>query len=280
MLVYLNGEYVDESQARVSIDDRGFLFADGVYEVVHLYGGRPFEWERHLQRLHRSLAGIGIAAMDEVSLLKARDRLIQQLPAGEGALYVQITRGVQKRSHAPPAPGTLTPTVLMWVRPVEPIAPALVHQGVSVITVADDRWAKVWIKTTGLLPNVLAKGKAQAAGAYDALFVRDGMVMEATSANIFGVFDGILVTAPVTNYILPGITREVVIELARSNGYVVREEPFSADELYRAQEIFLTGTLTEVLPVTRVDGRAVGQEAGPIARTMLKLLHRHAGLAD
>ncbi len=280
MLVYLNGDFVDESQAWISIDDRGFLFADGVYEVVHVYGGRAFEWGRHLQRLHKSLAGVGISGVDDEALMQARDRLMQQWPTGEAALYIQITRGVQKRSHAPPAPGVLAPTVLMWVRPVEPIASALVQQGVSVITVPDDRWAKVWIKTVGLLPNVLAKGKAQALGAYDAIFVRDGMVMEATSANVFAVFDGILATAPVTNYILPGITRQIVIELARANGYVVREEPFTVDELYQAQEVFLSGTLTEVLPVREVDGQRIRQGSGPVALAMLKLLHREAGLGQ
>ncbi|PSR20980.1 MAG: amino acid aminotransferase [Sulfobacillus acidophilus] len=278
MLVYLNGDFVDESQAWVSIDDRGFLFADGVYEVVHLYNGQVFEWDRHIKRLHRSLAGVGISGVDDAALEQARDRLMQQWPTGEAALYIQITRGVQKRSHAPPAPGVLTPTVLMWVRPVEPIAPALVQHGVSVITVADDRWAKVWIKTIGLLPNVLAKGKAQSAGAYDAIFVRDGMVMEATSANVFAVFDGVLATAPVTNYILPGITRQVLIELARAHGYSVREEPFAVDELYRAQEVFLSGTLTEVLAVSEVDGRRIGSGAGPVTLAMLKLLHRQVGL--
>jgi D-alanine transaminase len=278
--VYLNGQYMEETQATVSIDDRGFLFADGVYEVVHIYRGRPFEWERHLARLHRSLAGINLTGVSDQELTQARDHLMSGVTAEEAALYIQVTRGTQRRSHAPPPAGTIAPTVLMWVRPVDPIRPELVQSGVAVITTADDRWAKVWIKTIGLLPNVLAKGKAMEAGAFDAVFVRDGMVTEATSANVFRVSDGVIQTAPVTNYILPGITREVVIELARGAGMTVIEQPFSADALYGADELFLTGTLTEVLPITRVDGRPVGSgSVGPVARELLHLLRRQAGIA-
>lgn len=274
--VYLNGQYVDDRDAWVSIDDRGFLFGDGVYEVVHIYQQRPFEWERHMARLERSLIGIGMHMVNAEELAAVRDRLLRGTESPEAALYIQITRGTQKRSHAPPAPGTIEPTVLMWVRPVDPIPSDTVRQGVRMITVPDDRWAKVWIKTIGLLPNVLAKGRALERGAFDAIFVRDGMVTEATSANVFRVKDGVLFTAPVTNYILPGVTRAVVIELARLHGYPVVEEPFSVDALYEADEVFLTGTLTEVLPVTEIDGHSIGAEAGPIALRLLELLHERA----
>ncbi len=280
MQVYLNGQYMEETQATVSIDDRGFLFADGVYEVVHLYRGKPFEWERHLARLHRSLAGIGVGGVSDQELTEARDRLVGDVKTEEAALYIQITRGTQRRSHAPPPAGTIAPTVLMWVRPVDPIRADLVQNGVAVVTTADDRWAKVWIKTIGLLPNVLAKGKAIEAGAYEALFVRDGIVTEATSANVFRVSGGEIQTAPVTNYILPGITREVVIELARGAGMTVVEQPFPIEALYGADELFLTGTLTEVLPITRVDGRQIGAgAAGPVAQKLLQLLRQRAGMA-
>jgi len=220
----------------------------------------------------------GALGADVKALDQARDTLVRQCPDDEAALYIQITRGTQRRTHAPPAPGVITPTVLMWVRGVEPVASEKVKNGIAVITVADDRWAKVWIKTIGLLPNVLAKGKAIDAGAFEAVFVRDGMVMEATSANLFRVHDGVLYTAPVTNYILPGITRQVVIELAREAGYTVVEEPFSVEELYRSDEVFLTGTLTEVLPITQVDGKRIGLASGPIASHLLQLLHQKAGL--
>lgn len=273
-MVYLNGKYLDERDAWVSIDDRGFLFGDGVYEVVHIYGGQPFAWDRHLERLHRSLKAVEIEAVNDELMTQVRDRLIAENPGTESSLYIQVTRGVQKRVHTPPAPGVLRPTLLMWVRPVQAISRDLITQGVSVMTVPDDRWAKVWVKTIGLLPNVLARGKADQAGVYDAIFVRDGMVMEGTSANVFRVAEGVIQTAPVTNYILPGITRQVIIELARDAGYPVIEEPFGLDLLYQSDEVFLTGTSTEVLPVTVVDGRRISEQAGPVAVKLLELLHQ------
>jgi D-alanine transaminase len=273
-LVYLNGRFVDEARATVSIDDRGFLFGDGVYEVVHVYGAQPFAWDRHMKRLARSLEAVGIGPVDPTELEHARDRLLADNTANEAAIYIQITRGVQRRVHTPPPAGSIAPTILLWVRPVEPIARELIEQGVAVLTVADDRWAKVWVKSIGLLPNVLAKGKAVQAGVYDAIFIRDGMVMEATSANVFRVVQGVIQTAPITNYILPGITRDVIIELARGAGYRLVEEPFTLDQLYQSDEVFLTGTTTEVLPVTTVDGRRIGSQAGPVSLHLLGLLHQ------
>ncbi|MDA8194574.1 MAG: aminotransferase class IV [Thermaerobacter sp.] len=277
MEVYLNGQFVEESQAAIGIDDRGFLFGDGVYEVVHVYGGRLFAWDGHMARLERSLAAIGIGGVSTAQLRQAADRLLASFPDPDGALYVEVTRGVQRRSHAPPAPGVLAPTVLMWIRPVTPFPAAMVADGVSVVTVPDDRWAKVWIKTIGLLPNVLAKGRALEAGAFDAIFVRDGMVTEATSANVFMVRDGVLRTAPVSNYILPGITREVVLKLAQAYHIPVSLLPFSPEEMKRADEVFLCGTLTEVMPVTRIDDQVVGHGAGPVARRLLAGLHQEVG---
>lgn len=277
MRVFLNGEFVDESQARVSIDDRGFLFADGVYEVVHVYNGVLFEWDRHWERLTRGLEALKIEGALLRQLRGAADQLVQEIAGDEAAVYIQVTRGVHQRSHLPPEPGTITPTVLLWVRPVMAMERSFVENGIKTITVADDRWAKVWIKTIGLLPNVLAKAKAHDAGAYEAIFVRDGMVMEASSANLFCVKNGQLHTAPVTNYILPGITRDVVLELAAALHIPVVTEPFDVDFLYNADEAFLTGTLTEVLPVTNVNGRQISQGAGPISRKLLAALHRKAG---
>lgn len=274
--VYLNGAFVEEDHATISIDDRGFLFADGVYEVVHVYNGRLFAWNEHMERLERSLDGIEISGVDTDVLAEAASTLLAEFSDPEGALYIQITRGVQKRSHAPPASGTVAPTVLMWVRPVSPISEETIQHGVSMITVPDDRWAKVWIKTVGLLPNVLAKGKAVRQNAFDAIFIRDGIVMEATAANVFIVKDGVLGTAPVTNYILPGITRAVVLDIAAQLGISVDLRPFTTEQLYEADEAFLTGTLTEVLPIAQVDGRALANPSGPIARRLLQALHERA----
>ena len=278
MQVYLNGQFIAEENAMISIDDRGFLFAGGVYEVVHVYGGSLFEWGLHMERLRRSMAGVRLPEVDLQDLRRVAEQLVADLEdqTGEASLYLEITRGTHRRAHGFP-PADTAPTILMWVRPVVPISPQTIRNGVPMITVADDRWAKVWIKTVGLLPNVLAKHKAQEASAFDAIFVRDGMVTEATSANLFMVQDGILRTAPTTNYILPGITRQVVLEMAADRKLAVDLRPFTYEELLDADEAFLTGTLTEVLPICSIDGHPLRHVSGPIARQLLEDLHHRAG---
>ncbi len=280
MHVYLNGKLVPESQAMVSIDDRGFLFADGVYEVIHVYRQKLFEWNLHLARLGRSLAAIQLPAVDGSELALIAEQLIGELgpEQSEASLYIEVTRGTHRRAHGFPPPGSTPPTILMWVRPVSPISKETVEHGVPVITVPDDRWAKVWVKTIGLLPNVLAKEKAHQNGAFDAIFVRDGIVTEATSANIFMAKDGVLYTAPATNYILSGITRQVVLELAQARNIPVNLTPFSVEQLLTADEVFLTGTLTEVLPIASIDGYPVKSPSGPLALQLLQDLHERAGL--
>ena len=269
MRVYLNGEFVEESAARLSFDDRGFLFGDAVYEVVRLYGGRPFRLEAHLARLGRSLAGVSLPALDLDSL----GEVVYALAGEEGAavpdalVYIQVSRGASPRNHAFPDP-SVPPTVLAWCRPYHALPPDELLAGIRVVTVPDDRWAKCWIKTVNLLPNVLAKEKARRAGADDAVFVRDGMAIEATSANFFVVRDGFVQTAPVTNYILPGITRQVVLELAAAQGIPVRLEPVALEDLAHVDEAFLSHTGCGIEPVTTVDGRRVGTVAGPITRRL------------
>ncbi len=275
MKVYLNGQWVEEQDARISFDDRGFLFGDGVYEVVHIYSHRFFEWNRHMVRLRRSLKAIDLPGIDLEAIGRAGEQLLESFDGQEGALYLEITRGAHPRSHPFPSADVL-PTILMWIRPIAPLDPQWIEKGVSVITVADDRWAKVWIKTICLLPNVLAKEKAHKMGMFDAIFVRDGMVTESTSANVFIIYQGRLQTAPVSNYILPGITREVILEIAHENGIPVVLEPFSVDDMLNASEVFLTGTTTEVLPVTQVNGQVIGQEAGAVSRLLLRELKKRA----
>lgn len=275
MKVYFNGHVMDDQEVHISFDDRGFLFADGVYEVVHIYSGHFFEWDRHMVRLARSLKGIDLEGVNIAAITEGAKQLLQDFKEEEGALYLEITRGVYPRSHPFP-PSDVPPTILMWIRPVNPFPQEMIDHGVGVITVADDRWAKVWIKTIGLLPNVLAKEKAHKMGMFDAVFVRDGMVTEATSANVFMVRQGYLQTAPVTNYILPGITREVVLEIADELRIPIKLEPFSVDDMLSADEIFLTGTTTEVLPVTSVDGHTISDKAGEIALRLLKALKERA----
>jgi D-alanine transaminase len=277
--VYLNGQWVSESEARISMDDRGFLFGDGVYEVLHVYSGQAFRVADHLDRLERSMKAIYLdgpprSELESLVAELARDARDWQ----DATLYIQVSRGAHPRNHVIPVPA-IPPTVLAWVRPIPTPDPVAVAQGITAVTVPDDRWAKCWIKTVNLLPNILAKEKARRAGAHEAIFVRDGMAIEGTSANLFVVRGGSLETAPVTNYILPGVTRQVVLELAAELGIPVRMEPCPVEELYTADEIFLTGTTTEILPVVTVDGRPVSDGAGPVTARLMAAYQALVGRA-
>lgn len=275
--VYLNGEYLPRSDAKVSVDDRGFLFADGVYEVTPFYGGVPFYLDRHLARLERGLEWMRID-FDARSLEEVHYRLLEEngVTDAESALvYLQITRGVAPRSHPFPAE-PVDPTVYAfakaWSRP-----PAEEwDQGYRAVTIPDRRWARVDIKTIALLPNVFAYQAAVDAGVTDAIQVRDGVALEGAHNNLFAVFDGTVATHPETNVILPGITRSVILELAAREGIPVEERPIMVEELARADEIFFTGTSSEVRPTVEVDGRAVGDGTpGPVTRALSDAFHRH-----
>ena len=282
--VYLNGEFLPSDQAAISVDDRGFLFGDGVYEVTRCLRGRLFEAERHRRRLARGLAALGIdiggmalSSLDEVGI-----RLIREngLDSSDAMIYLQITRGaaVPRTHHYPPA-GT-APTVYLSVAPM-PARDALRARGASAITVPDVRWARCDLKTVNLLPNAMAKQRAAVAGAYEALFVRDGVLLEGAQTNCFGVIDGELRTAPETNYILPGVTRDVVLELARQLGMPVREFPMLADEVGRATELMVTSTTSDVMPVVQLDGVPVGGgEPGPVARALQAALEERLRRGD
>ena len=279
MLVFLNGEFVERSQAKVSVDDRGFLFGDGVYEVTRVRGGRLFEGARHDRRLARNLAELELplptgttpAALSEVAL-----KLLHEngLAGGEALAYFQVTRGVAPRAHQFPPTGT-PPTVYVSVGAFVP-PDALRGRGVACITYPDVRWTRCDMKVVNLLPNVLAKQAAVAQGAYEAFFIRDGLVTEGASTNFFAVLDGEIRTYPKSNFILPGITRDVALELAVAEGIAVREEPVRADELSRATEIFLTSTMNDVMPVVTLNERKVGDGApGPVTTRLAKIFAAH-----
>lgn len=278
MLVYLNGEYLPHSEARVSVDDRAFLFADGVYEVIRIYDGRPFLLEQHIERLTAGLRTLRIRGVDLDALTAVIQRLIDEnrLRAGDAIIYMQVTRGASPRAHQFPSPD-VPPTVFVAARPFQQHPPAFFDEGVPAVTVSDSRWARCDIKSTSLLPNVLANQQAHEQGAFEALFVRDGIVLEGSHSNLFTVFDGGLVTYPASNYILAGITRRYVLDLAAQLGVPAREGLVPIDRLLDADEIFLSGTTTEILPVVRVDDREIGSGSpGPITRqlqeTFLKTL--------
>lgn len=273
-IVYFDGRLLPRAEATVSVDDRGFLFGDGAYEVTRALNGRLFEGERHRRRLERTLRGLEIACPAEEldALDAAAERLLAEngLLEGEATVYVQVTRGaVYPRTHWYPPEGTRATVYASAVRFTPPRA--LRERGASVILQPDIRWARCDLKTVNLLPNAIAKQRAQEAGAYEALFVRDGVVLEGGSTNLFVVLDGELRTAPATNYILPGITREVTLEVAASLGIAVRHEAVLLADLPRATELFVTSTTSDVMPVVSVDGRAVGDgKPGEITRRLVE----------
>ena len=272
MTVYLNGVYLDRAQATVSVDDRGFLFGDGVYEVTRARNGQLFEAERHLDRLGRSLGGIGMvvpSGLQGGALLDICERLLDdnRLRTGDAIVYLQITRGVAERRHHFPPTGT-PPTVFVSASRLA-VPEDLRAQGAAAITTADLRWGRCDLKTVNLLPNVLAKQQAVTAGAFEAILVRDGVVTEGASSNVFAVGDGVLRTHPAGPRILAGITRAVVLELAAELGVRAVEEPVPLEELSRATEVLVTATTADVMPVVKVDGRAVGDgRPGSVARRL------------
>ena len=271
MTVYLNGQFLPADQAKISVLDRGFIFGDGVYEVWRVIDGRLFEHERHDRRLRRGLKALGIdmAAREVDALAGVAHRLLKdnELTSGEGTFYIEITRGAAPRTHAYP-PADTKPTVFAMVSRFE-VPHALRAAGAKAITQPDVRWLHCDIKTVQLLPNCMAKQKANEAGALEAILVRDGVVTEGTHTSVLGVKDGVLCTHPLSPLILPSVTREVVIEIAREQGIEVREKAFNAAELFALDELFVSGTTTDVTPIVEVDGRRIGGGTpGPVSRAL------------
>lgn len=268
--VYLNGEYLPKDRAMISVDDRGFLLSDGIYEVTSAYRGRLFRMEQHMRRLQKGLDALRIK-YDLVGLPEMHASLIaaNTLDAEDVAIvYLQITRGAAPRTHHFPPEGT-PPTVYAFAQAYRRPDPATWEHGYEAITVPDDRWARVDIKSISLLPNVLAQQAAVDAGVADTLLVKDGVALEGSHNNVFAVLDGVVTTHPATHQILHGVTRTYVIELAREQGIAVEERPVLLEEMRAADEIFFTGTTTEVRPTVRLDDRPVGSgKVGPVAKAL------------
>ena len=276
MLVYLNGEYVEHASARVSVDDRGFLFADGVYEVARVYAGRIFLMHPHMERMRHGLTELRInpAAVDDVPEIAERLLDENDLRHGDATVYVQVTRGAAPRAHAFPAPET-PPTVYVMAKPFKQHPATYFEDGVAAVTVPDTRWSRCDIKSIALLPNVLANQQAKEQGAFEALFVRDGVVIEGSHSNLFGVLNGELVTYELCGYILGGITRKLIMDRAPELGITVREAPIHLDQLEKVEELFLSGTTTEVMPISKVDHKLVGDgKPGPITRRLQEAYKR------
>ncbi|MCG5508848.1 D-amino acid aminotransferase [Ectothiorhodospira lacustris] len=268
MIIYLNGEFVPEAQARVSVFDRGFLFGDGIYEVIPVFGGHPLRLTEHLERLERSLAEVRIDnPHDRTGWKGLFMTLLEKNPGGDRSLYVQVTRGVARRDHA--FPSGVRPTVFAMVNPIAPPNPAVLEQGVAAVVIADHRWSRCDIKAITLLPNVLARQEALDSGATEAILIRQGLATEGAASNLFAVGDGVIVTPPKDRSLLPGITRDLVLELAQDAGLPVMESAIPEQSLRAAEEIWLTSSTREILPVTRLDGRPVGAGVpGPVWRRL------------
>lgn len=266
----VNGRFSPLADAVVGIEDRGFQFGDGVYEVIRTYRGQPFSLEAHLARLERSARALhlsfGHTAAQWTSLIHEGLRL-SRFP--ETKIYLQITRGTAPRDH--PFPIDLAPTTVLTFRELRLLEASVRHAGVRAITTDDIRWGRCDIKSVNLLPNVLARQQAKEAGVFEAILIREGLVTEGSVSNVMVVRNGTVQTAPEGPRILSGVTRAVVLELARKEGLPVSEAFVAREELFTASEVFLTGTTVEVLPVVLIDGRVIGTGGpGPVSQSLAR----------
>jgi len=272
MTVYFNGDFMDKAEVSISPDDRGFLFGDGVYEVVRATNGALFRLDAHRRRLARSLEAIQLHGVDTEALWNRVHELLPRndLDEDPAKVYLQITRGAATpRRHAFPDP-PVDPTVYARASAHEPPVDKWT-EGVSVILQPDQRWARCDVKSLNYLPNVLANQAAQEADAYEALLVRDGFVTEGTHSSVAAVFDGTVAMHPLTNYTLPSITRQTVLELCDDLDRPVDESPVAVDALPDADELFLMGTTTGVMPIVEVDDWPVGDGTpGPVTQDLLE----------
>ena len=267
-VAFVNGTFVPLAEAKVSIEDRGFQFGDGIYEVIRTYKGRPFALEAHLDRLERSATALDLTQpYSRTEWTRHLLEGIRRAAYPEAKIYIQLSRGVAPRDHAYPAEGT--PTAVMTVREFHPLDRSVQAAGVEAMTTEDIRWGRCDIKSVNLLANVLARQQAKQAKVFEAILVKAGLVTEGAVSNVMVVQGGAVMTAPEGPRILSGVTRAVVLELARNEGLPVQERFISQAELYGSDEVFLTGTTVEVLAVVRVDGKVIGDgRPGPITQRL------------
>ncbi len=267
--IYLNGRFVPPEQGRVSVMDRGFLFGDGAYEVIPSYGGYFLRLEEHLDRLENSLSAIRLVnPLTRGEWRSVLDRLIGAPPAADQSVYLQITRGAPpERDHL--CPDGVEPTVFAMAKPIKPRKPEVAARGVACVTRPDIRWFRGEIKCVSLLAAVMMRREAEDEGAMETIMIRDGLVTEGSSTNVFAVTGGEIATPPTGHLILTGITRDLAIDLARGGGLRFEERDISAEELRHADEVWISSSTREVLPVTLIDGESVGEGVpGPIWRRM------------
>ena len=274
-MIYLNGEFMPIEQARIPVLDRGFIFGDGVYEVIPVYSRHPFRLAEHLRRLQDSLSSIKLVnPHDDPTWTRLIRRLVELNEPEDQSLYMHITRGPAQRDHA--FPKVITPTVFLMSNPLTTPPPQQVNEGVRAITAIDNRWLRCEIKAIALLPNVLLRQEAVEAGCVEAVLLRDGFMTEGAASNIFVVSNGVMLAPPKDNLMLPGITYDVVLELAQANGirHEVRKIPEA--ELRAADEVWITSSTKEVLPITRLDDAPVGDgKPGPMFARIYSLYQEY-----
>jgi D-alanine transaminase len=274
MQVYLNGSYIDHKNASVSVADRAFVFGDGIYEVIRVVNGQFFMENEHMIRMDEGLTGLKIhLSKDERDRIPEIGRKLvsmNSLENGQAKVYIQVTRGAAwPRTHTFPDP-PVKPTVYLSAEPFTPHKD-LHEKGVDAITISDVRWSRCNLKTVNLLPNTMAKQEARDRGVNSAVMIRDGFITESPNANIFAVKDGVLRTYPATNYILNGITRQAVLTIAEEENIPVNLQPVGEHELFDMDELFFTGTTTDVQPVIEVDGKPIGTgKPGPVVKRIQK----------
>ncbi len=273
---YLNGAVLPLAEARIPVLDRGFIFGDGVYEVIPVFGGRLFRLKEHLARLAASLAAVRIPRpLTDGEWSAVLEDLVARNGGGDQSVYLQVTRGVARRDHV--LPGPVSPTVFAMS---SPHTPPPEPDPVGAVTREDIRWRYCHIKSIGLLPNVLLRLQAADAGAYEAILIRDGHVTEGAASNVFAVHGGVVSTPPKGPELLPGITRDLIVELLHAARLPCHETPIPAERLASADEIWLTSSVREVLPVTTLDGRPVGSgRPGPLWRRTVALYQAYKARA-
>lgn len=279
--VFLNGRFLPTEEASISPLDRGFLFADGIYEVIPAYQGQLFRLDKHLDRLQHSLDAVRLPLPEELKrnqLTDAMNELIDRNGGGNLSLYLQITRGCPtQRDHGFPTEA-VTPTVFMMTTPMKaPLVDQLEQaKGVSAITAEDTRWARCDIKSVSLLPNLLLRQQAVDVGAAEAILIKEGFVTEGAASNIFIVKENTLITPPLKPAILSGITRDFILELAQKHQLPFKEASVSRDDLLNADEVWASSSTKEILPIVKIDGKPVGSgEVGPTWKTVAKLYFNH-----
>jgi D-alanine transaminase len=281
--VYLNGKFLAASEACISPLDRGFIFGDGIYEVIPVYNGHLFRLEEHLHRLDNSLDSVAMPnTLSHADWQALLEELVSRNGGGNQSVYLQVTRGVAPRDHA--FPEGVIPTIFVMSNPLKPVPEEVYTNGVSAITLDDIRWQYCHIKATALLPNILLRQQALDAGAVEAILIRDDEITEGAASNLFIVRDGTVITPPKGALLLPGITRDLILELAHDNAIPCEETAISVDALHGADEIWLSSSTKEILPVTQLDGHPVGDgRPGEQWRRMIAIYqnykHQYRGAA-